>query len=68
MPRQKSEKGKPVDATGTELRSVRLELPPDIHKRLRRAAAEAETSMARLVRRLVEDFLSRPTAKKGGEK
>jgi predicted HicB family RNase H-like nuclease len=58
MPRNKSPEGKPVDAAGTELRAVRVELTPTIHKRLRLEAAKQDRSMASLVRVLVEDYLS----------
>lgn len=58
MPRKKV-KGKPVTATGTELKSVRLELTPETHKELRVEAAKRDQSMAALVRNLVEDFLSK---------
>lgn len=42
-----------------ELKAVRLELSPEDHKKLRILAAKKETSMALLVRMLVEDFLDR---------
>ena len=59
MPRKKSTEGKPVNVVGTELKAVRLELTPEIHKELRIEAARRDMSMAALVRGLVEDFLSR---------
>ena len=34
MPRKKNEEGKPMDATGQVLKTVRLELPADLHKKL----------------------------------
>lgn len=68
MPRKKSARGKPVDETGTELRAVRLELPPGLHKRLRQAAADREISMAALARLMVEEGLSRRPGKRGGGK
>ena len=58
MPRKTSKGGKPVDAVGTELKSVRLELTPETHKALRIAAANADKSMAAVVRDLVEGFLA----------
>jgi predicted DNA-binding ribbon-helix-helix protein len=64
MPRKKSAKGKPVDDAGTEMRSVRLELTPEFHKRLRQAAADREMSMAALARAMVEESLSRPAVKR----
>jgi predicted HicB family RNase H-like nuclease len=66
MPRKLSKEGKPVDATGTALKAVRLELSPDVHKALRIEAAKADMSMAALVRTWVEDNLSK--LKKGGGK
>ncbi|MDG3006625.1 hypothetical protein [Paludisphaera mucosa] len=69
MPRKKSPEGKPVNATGTELKAVRLELPAETHKQLRIEAAKRDMSMAALVRGLVEDHLrSKSTRRpKGGE-
>ena len=57
MPRKKSDEGKPVYATGTELKAVRLELTPEIHKKLRIEAAKQDLSMAALVRSLVEAYI-----------
>jgi predicted HicB family RNase H-like nuclease len=69
MPRKRSKKGKPVNATGIELKAVRLELPEDVHRQLRIRAAEQGKSMAAYVRHLVEEHLSKPTPKgKGGSK
>jgi plasmid stability protein len=56
---------KPMPATETALKAVRLELSPDIHKQLRIEAAKQDKSMAALVRDLVEDFLAK---RKGGSK
>lgn len=56
MPRRKA-KGKTVDASGVELRPVRLELTPDAHYKLRQAAAKHEMSMANYARLLVETAL-----------
>ena len=64
MPRKTSKEGKPVNAIGTELKAVRLELPLEDHKALRIEAAKEGISMALLVRKLVEQFL----AKKKGAK
>jgi hypothetical protein len=56
-----------MQATQTELRSVRLQLPPDDHRKLRRLAADAETNMAILVRRIIQEYIaSHPL--KGGAK
>ncbi len=59
MPRKTSKGGKPVDAVGTELKTVRLELTVADHKRLRVEAAKEGVSMAALARRLVEEFLAK---------
>jgi predicted HicB family RNase H-like nuclease len=58
MPRKLS-KGKPVSATGTELKAVRLELTAETHKQLRIEAAKQDMSMAALVRGLVEEYLAK---------
>ena len=60
MPRKLSTEGRPVDATGTLLRAVRLELSPEVHKALRIEAAKQDKSMAALVREWVEDHLAKP--------
>jgi hypothetical protein len=54
---KKTEK-KPVQATQEALRSVRLQLPPDDHKKLRRLAADHDTNMALLVRKIVQEFIA----------
>jgi plasmid stability protein len=60
MPRKKSKEGRPVDATGSELKAVRLELTAEMHRRLRIKAAERGMSMAAYVRSLVEGDLDEP--------
>jgi hypothetical protein len=42
-----------------EAKSIRLELPPDMHQLFRVEAAKEGTSMAAVARRLVEDYLRR---------
>jgi hypothetical protein len=59
MPRKTSREGKPVNATGVELKAVRLELTPEIHKQLRIEAAKQDMSMAALVRTWVEENLAK---------
>lgn len=59
MPRKRSESGKPTDAQGTELKAVRVELTPALHKQLRIEAAKHDRSMASMVRVLIEDYLSK---------
>ncbi len=66
MPRKKTEKGKPMNAQGVELRAVRVEVDTATHKILRVEAAKRDMSMAALVRTLVEDFAAKH--KSGGEK
>jgi hypothetical protein len=59
---------KPVNTTATaeEVKAVRLELPPDLHKELRIEAAKRDTHMSALARVAVEEFLER--ARKAGGK
>ena len=59
MPRKKSIEGKPMNAAGTELKAVRLELSAETHKALRIEAAKQDISMAALVRGLVEGYLAK---------
>jgi predicted HicB family RNase H-like nuclease len=46
-----------------EGKSIRLELPPDVHQQFRVEAAKEGMSMAAVARRLVEEYLKR----KGGK-
>jgi len=48
-----------MDAMGTVLKAVRLELPEKVHYALRQAAAKHEMSMASYARLLVEEGLKR---------
>jgi plasmid stability protein len=59
MPRRISPVGKPIDAAGTELKAVRVELSPAVHKQLRLEAARQDRSMAALVRVIIEAYLSK---------
>ena len=52
-----------MSATGELLKTVRLELPADLHKRLRIEAANREMSMAALARVFVEEGLARKSPK-----
>jgi predicted HicB family RNase H-like nuclease len=63
MPRKQSKEGKPMNATGEQLKAVRLELPIETHRQLRMQAAKEEKSMAALVKTLVEDYLKRKAGK-----
>jgi plasmid stability protein len=49
-------------------KTVRLDLPADIHKRLRIEAAQREISMAQLARVFVEQGLAKTKNTKGGAK
>jgi predicted HicB family RNase H-like nuclease len=60
---QKTE-GKPMNAVGVELKAVRLELSAETHRALRIEAAKQDTSMAALVRGLVEEHLAKRKATK----
>lgn len=57
--------GKPLlvsanpDAVEAALRLVRLQLPPAEHKEFRKLAAEEETNMALLARRVILDYIAR---------
>ena len=62
----KRAKGKSdMPATEQKLRAVRLELPEDVHKLLRRQAADEDKSLGELARRFVTEAL---TQRKGGGK
>jgi hypothetical protein len=47
-----------MPATEQEMRSVRLYLPAEEHKKLRRVAADNETNMALMARKIVIDYLA----------
>lgn len=66
---RKQATGKPTVSTTTateEVRAVRLELPPHLHKELRIEAAKRDTHMSALARQAVEEFLER-SRKSGGK-
>lgn len=48
-----------MPATETELRMVRLQLPPEDHREFRKLAAAEETNMALLARRIVQEYIAR---------
>jgi hypothetical protein len=50
-------------AVETEAKSIRLELPPHVHRNFRVEAAKEGMSMAAVARRLVNEYLKR---KQGG--
>jgi hypothetical protein len=58
----------PPKGTTTELRTVRLELPRDEHKVFRKLAAEEETNMALLARRIILDYIARQQKKGASSK
>ena len=66
---RKRPKGKPdmpATAAPEKLRAVRLELPEEIHKLLRKEAAEQDKSLGELAREFVTEALTR--RKTGGAK
>lgn len=59
----KGGRGMPT-AVEAEAKSIRLELPPDVHQQFRVEAAKEGASMAAVARRLVEDYLRRKSGAK----
>lgn len=58
-------KGKAMPAAvETEAKSIRLELPPEMHQQFRVEAAKEGASMAAVARRLVEEYLKRKAGSK----
>jgi hypothetical protein len=53
-----------MNASGVELKAVRLELPAEEHRALRIEAAKEGVSMAALVRRMVEEYLAKKAPKR----
>jgi hypothetical protein len=64
MARKKA--GTKMQATETELRVVRLALPPEDHREFRKLAAAEETNMALLARRIIQEWIARQR-KAGGK-
>lgn len=64
MARKKTEVP-PMQAT-EELRMVRLQLPPEEHKEFRKLAADAETNMALLARKVILEYIA--SKRKAGSK
>jgi hypothetical protein len=54
-----------MPATRQELRAVRLYLPAEVHKKFRRLAADEETNMALLARKIVQDYVASHPLKAG---
>jgi plasmid stability protein len=63
MPRKRNEEGQAVNAAGEALKVVRLELSPEMHLKLRVAAAKENKSMSAMAREVVEEFLKKKGAK-----
>jgi predicted HicB family RNase H-like nuclease len=63
----KSRKQEPAAAGSAKTRPVRVDLEPEVHKALRRKAADEDMSMAALARQIVASSLGfGPPRKKGG--
>lgn len=66
MARKKTEKPvTPATEAQSELRAVRLYLPKEHHKMLRKLAADEETNMALLARRIVSEYVVKHSQKGG---
>jgi plasmid stability protein len=59
MARKRTKEVAPMPAVEVEPKSIRLELPPEVHQQFRVEAAKEGLSMAAVARRLVEDYLKR---------
>jgi hypothetical protein len=59
MARKQTKGTKNMIAVEVEPKSIRLELPPDVHQLFRVEAAKEGQSMAAVARRLVEEYLKR---------
>jgi predicted HicB family RNase H-like nuclease len=64
MARKQPKGTKAMIAAEADVKSVRLELSPDVHKQFRIEAAKEGQSMAALAKRLIEDWVSK---RKGGK-
>jgi predicted HicB family RNase H-like nuclease len=64
MPRKKSDEGKPVDATGIEMKAVRVEISPEMHRLLRRVAAADDMSMAAYAKERLEKIIREDAKRK----
>jgi plasmid stability protein len=62
MARKQARGTKPVTTVETEPKSIRLELPPDVHQLFRVEAAKEGKSMAAVARKLVEEWMARRKA------
>lgn len=59
---------KPATSEGGVTRAVRLDLSPDVHHRLRIAAAFLNTNMSALARKVVEEWLTQYEVEVRGKK
>jgi hypothetical protein len=66
MAKKKTEKTE-MPATQEAMRAVRLYLPVEDHKKLRRLAADHDTNMALLTRKIVQEHLASHPVKTGGK-
>jgi hypothetical protein len=66
MAKKKPETPK-MPATQEELRAVRLYLPAEDHRKLRRLAADEETNMALLARKIVQEYVASHPLKTGAK-
>ncbi len=64
-PKRSPKKMATIADAQTKTKPVRVDLPPAVHKDLRKAAADQEMSMAALARKLVTEALA---GQKGGSK
>jgi hypothetical protein len=62
MARKQTKGAKDMVGVESEVKSVRLELSPDVHKLFRIEAAKEGQSMAALAKKLVEDWISKRKA------
>jgi hypothetical protein len=68
MARKQTTEKPAMPATAEKLRAVRLELSEPEHAALRIEAAKQDTSLARLARVAVREYLARKKGEKGGGK
>ncbi len=59
MARRQSKGAKQMTAVESEVKSVRLELSPDVHRDFRIEAAKEGQSMAALAKKLVEEWVAK---------
>jgi hypothetical protein len=57
----------PMQTTEAKMMGIRLYVPRDVHKQFRILAAQHETDMATLARRVVEEYVARNAPKGSGK-